>query len=606
MAQAWNDKTELTSIYEEEEEGCIGIKLKKTDTFLGGNLCVRRTDEKSNFQQQEDIKIIVSKDGAVEDLDVLYDYTIESGVAYKYGIQQIDKLGHRSLMTVTTDKITRDFQYSFLLGEGGRQLKLKFDNTMQNFKIQQAESKTDTIGSKYPKTARNAAVEYRTFPIAGLISFQMDDNELFQQKDSSTVDGKPSLYNTEPYNYNNEKKFRDEVLKFLQDGKPKLFKSPTEGNIIVRLMDVTCTPNQTLNRMIYSFTSNAYETDEATMENYRKYGFYEVGDIETDFSITETSLGQVRDVFKPGDDIIDRIFEEYEVRAKQVGGKIKKIKGIHNITITIEDKPYKINNSAAGDYYTLGANMYIVGMEGNTSNTQKISIYNGKYVFDSRIIFTDRGSQKLFLSGDTEVSDGVTASIDFIYDYSIETYLGKDVVSRSSKKGIGQIHSFYKPDTSIYNDIYYKYYKETNREFSHLERLYGIEIEAKPGTRLGIRDKSDLIEYEHEVGETGILRLYDLSDIKQIRFIGTRQFPGEEIDLVTVRNSTAKFINNNGEVTLSDSNTLHLKQSPDLILLIDNNQLDLKTNNGNTDLITPRSIMVTYYYTVMQGRYKEE
>jgi hypothetical protein len=51
MAQAWNDKTKLTSIYEEEEEGCIGIKLKKTDTFLGGNLCVRRTDEKSNFQQ---------------------------------------------------------------------------------------------------------------------------------------------------------------------------------------------------------------------------------------------------------------------------------------------------------------------------------------------------------------------------------------------------------------------------------------------------------------------------------------------------------------------------------------------------------------------------
>jgi hypothetical protein len=367
-------------------------------------------------------------------------------------------------------------------------------------------------------------------------------------------------------------------------------------------MDVTCTPNQTLNRMIYSFTSNAYEVDEATMENYKKYGFYEVGDIETDFSITETSLGQIRDVFKPEDNIIDKIFEKYEVKAKQVGGKTKKIKGIYNITVTIEDKPYKINNSAAGNYYTLGANMYVVGKD---NATQKISIYNGKYVFDSRIVFTDR-NQKLFLSGDTEVSDGVTASIDFIYDYSVETYLGKDIVSRSSKKGIGQVYSFYKPGFSIYNDIYYKYYKETNNEFSHLERLYGIEIEAKPGTILGIRDKSDLIEYEHEVGETGILRLYDLSDIKQIRFIGTRQFPGEGIDLVAVRNSTAKFINNNGEVTFSDPNTLHLKQSSDLILLIDNNQLDLKTNNGDTDLITPRSIMVTYYYTVMQGRYRGE
>jgi hypothetical protein len=43
-------------------------------------------------------------------------------------------------------------------------------------------------------------------------------------------------------------------------------------------MDVNCTPNQSLGRMIYSFTSNAFELDDANMENYLKYGFYEVGE----------------------------------------------------------------------------------------------------------------------------------------------------------------------------------------------------------------------------------------------------------------------------------------------------------------------------------------
>jgi hypothetical protein len=44
------------------------------------------------------------------------------------------------------------------------------------------ESKMDSIGSKYPMVTRNAAVEYRTFPVAGLISFQMDENKLFFSK----------------------------------------------------------------------------------------------------------------------------------------------------------------------------------------------------------------------------------------------------------------------------------------------------------------------------------------------------------------------------------------------------------------------------------------
>jgi hypothetical protein len=50
-----------------------------------------------------------------------------------------------------------------------------------------------------------------------------------------------------------ERRFRNEVLKWLNNGEPKVFRSPTEGNFIVRLMNVSLTPDEKLGRMIYTF-----------------------------------------------------------------------------------------------------------------------------------------------------------------------------------------------------------------------------------------------------------------------------------------------------------------------------------------------------------------
>ena len=64
------------------------------------------------------------------------------------------------------------------------------------------------------------------------------------------------------YNYKAEREFKLEVLDWLNNGKPKLFRSPGEGNYIVRLMNVSLTPNQQLGRMIYDFTCTAYEVQD--------------------------------------------------------------------------------------------------------------------------------------------------------------------------------------------------------------------------------------------------------------------------------------------------------------------------------------------------------
>ena len=73
------------------------------------------------------------------------------------------------------------------------------------------------------------------------------------------------------YDYVYERDFREKVMQFLQSPSVKLFKSMTEGNIVVRLMDVSFTPNDTLDRLVYSFSATAYEIAESTIANYDKY-----------------------------------------------------------------------------------------------------------------------------------------------------------------------------------------------------------------------------------------------------------------------------------------------------------------------------------------------
>jgi len=58
-----------------------------------------------------------------------------------------------------------------------------------------------------------------------------------------------------------------EVLEWLTNGKPKLFRSPGEGNFIVRLMNTSLSPNDTLGRMLHTFSCTAYEIAEYNHKN---------------------------------------------------------------------------------------------------------------------------------------------------------------------------------------------------------------------------------------------------------------------------------------------------------------------------------------------------
>jgi hypothetical protein len=52
-------------------------------------------------------------------------------------------------------------------------------------KINTLENKIDTIGSRHPFIFRNGNVYYREFPISGLISYLVDEEQIFLNKDDS-------------------------------------------------------------------------------------------------------------------------------------------------------------------------------------------------------------------------------------------------------------------------------------------------------------------------------------------------------------------------------------------------------------------------------------
>jgi hypothetical protein len=50
-----------------------------------------------------------------------------------------------------------------------------------------------------------------------------------------------------------------------------MFKSPQEGNYIVRISNVTMTPNDSLSRMLHTFNCTATEMADFTTESLEKY-----------------------------------------------------------------------------------------------------------------------------------------------------------------------------------------------------------------------------------------------------------------------------------------------------------------------------------------------
>lgn len=319
------------------ESGHIGLYLG-FDEAKSGIFVISRTSEKSNYSVWEDIKVLrYYRDIAFDEVLVHKDFLVEDGIKYKYAIQQEVFDGTRSI-SIETNPVSVDYENVYL-SDGKHQLNLMYDTKLTSFKKTVLASKQDSLGSAYPIILRNGAAYYAEFPISGLISLNQDLGETtFLEKKVIYDDaGKPIEYQyyfddellfslEEEYILNLprkeqirlEKIFRDKVESFLNDGGYKIYRSSTEGNFIITLMNISLTPQQSLGRMIYSFSATAYEVAPFDFEFLKQMGMLDLTTEEKDAKevIYENNVGQLTN---SNEDVADKIAEEIEVLEKPEG-----------------------------------------------------------------------------------------------------------------------------------------------------------------------------------------------------------------------------------------------------------------------------------------------
>lgn len=259
------------------DEGYVNIQIQdKVDAVISGAFLLSRASSLNGYAWEELKRFDLQS--MVPDKWSFLDCTVEQGATYKYSLQQYNSNGIYS-DRIVSNSVLVDFEDMFLF-DGKRQLNIRFNPKVSSFKADHLESKTDTIGSKYPFISRNGNVDYKEFSISGLISYQMDSVELFMSKQELGISEVSHNLTTE--NITAERVFKNKVLDWLNDGKPKVFRSPAEGNYIVRLMNVSLNPTDSLSRMLHTFTCQAYEIADFTIENLK---YYNLVDFNEDFAL---------------------------------------------------------------------------------------------------------------------------------------------------------------------------------------------------------------------------------------------------------------------------------------------------------------------------------
>ena len=250
----------------DKDNGFIHLSFKTPEPIVSGTFLISRAVSSNGYVWEEFKRFDLQS--MIPEKWNLMDCTVEQGTTVRYALQQYNDKNVYSDRIVSND-VYVDFEDLFLY-DGERQLKVRFNPKVTSFKTDILEQKIDTIGSQHPYILRNGNVYYKEFPLSGLISYQMDDSYLFMSKDELGLSEKS--FNLTSENLAAERKFKMRVLEWLTNGQPKLFRSPTEGNYIVRLMNTSLSPNDTVGRMLHTFSSTAYEIATYNMDNLERYG----------------------------------------------------------------------------------------------------------------------------------------------------------------------------------------------------------------------------------------------------------------------------------------------------------------------------------------------
>ena len=610
---------------EDEENGRIKLQVT-TDAVsaFAGIITIRRTSSKSDFQLWEDVHTVELRD---EKLNYTwYDYTVESGVWYKYCIQKRDGSGNRGIITKLDTALMITLDDIFLSAEG-QHIKIKYNPQVSSFQRTVNDSKVDTIGAKYPYIKRNGATSYRQFPISGLITVMMDEDKIFTDREELYGENIVSLYDS--YNEKNkidkyndityERDFREKVMDFLYKHNVKLYRSATEGNILVKLMNITFTPNQTLGRRIYSFQCTAYEVADCSLQAYNDYGIQEVvgGIINGDaLTLTSTVLGQWDTPIKANMEFVHSqpmsnqysILEDY-YNKDQRQNYILSLDSLNYLRIEIYDEPYAILDTGVGDPQVFDDVTLVSPMDDlrNSIYLGYIAYINGKtIVIPADGHYELKGEElsihSLYFAKDTDAEIRYQAVIKQTEDVS------KILSITHFTTRIGQEQKGYSPMASFRDDVWKKYYQEHPGRYSQaLVSIDGVRISANPGTVAWVQEDGELSAQRHIIGPTESLEVYNEDILVQdVYFSGVHFEEATEDELFRKTLPEGKchitdvVVDNLDKIEdLQDRYVYYLQSSNNGDILID------EIVNSNTapylvTIITAKGLPI--YYTEIDGK----
>lgn len=582
-----------------EEQGYVKIQYKGAEKDYLGNLVLRRSDSNGSFYNWTDLKNFkVNGNGSF----IYYDFTVQSGVFYRYLVQKRDSRGRRGTPVYCQSYddqmgIFVEWNHPFLLESTGnndlfqqdgdlngtKQLKLKYDFQISSYKTNIAESKIDTLGSQYPYIRRNGDMYYRSFPITGTITGYMDEASLLTNS-SEMFNGYYNYYTTlkqgineyvnHSYDYIYERKFREKVEKFLYNKKPKLYKSVQQGNIFIKLMQVSLTPKNELGRLIYTFSATAYEIDKANLKTLDKYGLINIGEYSSVIYKQIEKIGrmsgypklegQTRNLFKSGEDIIKRnqnSTKKGKTIEDNIGynvikdGKFVSEYSINWLRIEVDEKkspPYLIKreNGVFVPYFSSEDLEDIIDplyqIEEGFTLTGNEEIYLG-WLFkinDQQVIISRPNTIYEIKEDNIDINITSVIPAQDIYmdiDYKITTQIETDPNSEPKKIHIyetnGQVIGTYTPNINIISSIEHKYFHTYQKDNDTIKKycngVKNVCIDTQPRTKVEIKTKTGSITTAI-VNQTGILD-FESGDstnyITSFRVLGKRFYKDEYISL---------------------------------------------------------------------------
>lgn len=612
-----------------------------------GYMFIRRSDSLSNFKNWTIIKC-VECNNPLESVKFT-DNTIGSLVQYKYSVQYICYRGGIQTSVTNSPVIIYPDFHDILISSKDKQLAIRYNAQIASMTPVVNRVKIDTLGGRYPKFAENAKLNYKQFNLSGLIVAESDYNRKFLNDLDYSSD--MEIYNTnqngkylirndtvvEDFDSNNfygtytndivnnlqdsnkkeftqkntnhdiyptenwwwERKFREEVIKWLNDGKPKLYRSMTEGNMIVIFDGITLTPNNQLGRRIWNISCTVYEVgdgyDLELLNNLNIYNIqndYENKTINFDADTEEDSL--IRKT-------VTMLGQQYEIKALKDSennplGIVKNniIKDINFLYQGLGKNYLYVNNSvfmhnlkihftSPPQYYDINSNEKITLLSTiptKSENEEKINFLDDSYAlgYKLNLYYKDNASAVTIfvhsldnrsgyyqvpsnlLISEIELFDDTVATLDYYLTYKINYYNSAipDFYSQEETL-IGQVNNYWSFGSDIDNYINEKYrvYNWTQTsDYEYAENLVywkGLTIESDPYSIYEITYKEGINNVvstneknRYIIPRTGTLNLFQDYKIATCRAAGKQMFVVDE---------NRKFYLDEWECVLDDSVT---------------------------------------------------